>query len=216
MVLTWIGDVRPLLDERCYFKYWEKLPDFRRKKADKYRVPMGRALSVGAWSLWQQAMEEFNLPDDAPFNLSHSGCYAMCCAETNPDASSEAFLPIQVGCDIEQISRYRENISRRFFCPEEYLHIKSHENPEAKKELFFRYWVLKESFIKATRKGMAMALDSFSFEIKNGANPVLNVCPAPYKKEAYHFREFELGEYRAAVCSTDPDISTKIRWTSFS
>ncbi len=216
MVLTWIGDVSPLLDKQCYLKYWEQLPDFRREKADKYRFPIGRALSAGAWVLWQLAREELGLPHDAAFNLSHSGSYAMCSAETNPDGK------IRVGCDVEQISEYREKISKRFFAPEEYLHIKSQENPAAQKELFFRYWVLKESFIKATRQGMAMALDSFSFKFTDGANPVLDTCPAPYCNEHYYFREFSnesLNEssflYRAAVCSTDPDIDAKLRQISF-
>ena len=214
MVLTWIGDVRPLLDEQRYLKYWEQLPDFRREKADKCRFPMGRALSAGAWILWQRAKEELGLPHDAVFNLSHSGSYAMCSAETNPDGK------IQVGCDVEQISKYRERVSERFFATEEYLHIKSQENPAAQQELFFRYWVLKESFMKATRQGMAMALDSFSFKFTDGANPILNACPVPYRKEDYYFREFpnelsllslESSFYRAAVCSTDPDIDAKLR-----
>lgn len=217
MILIWIGDVRPLLDERCYLKYKEQIPDFRREKADRYRLPIGRALSVGAWILWQRAREEFNLTDDTPFNLSHSGFCAMCCAETNPNAN------IQVGCDVEQISKYREGVPRRYFHSEEYLHINSQDCEEAKKELFFRYWVLKESFIKATRQGMAMALDSFSFKFVDGAHPILETCPAPYRKEDYHFREFYMEfsmesymeSYRAAVCSTNPDIDTKIRWTTF-
>lgn len=209
MVLTWIGDVSPLLDKQCYLKYWQQLPGFRREKADKYRFPMGRALSAGAWALWQQAREELCLPHDAIFNLSHSGSYAMCSAETNPDGQ------IQVGCDVEQISRYREAISKRFFCQEEYVHIKSQENPDAQRELFFRYWVLKESFIKATRQGMSMALDSFSFKFTDGANPILNTCPTPYRNEHYYFREFSFSSYRAAVCSTDSDIDAKLRWVFF-
>lgn len=209
MVLTWIGDVRSLLDEQCYLKYWEKLPDFRREKADKYRSPTGRALSAGAWILWQQARKEFNLPDDVPFNLSHSGFYAMCSAQVNSD------VKVQIGCDVQQISEYKEKISKRFFCPEEHLHIKKQESSISQKELFFRYWVLKESFIKATQKGMAMPLDSFSFKFEDGRHPTLDTCHAQYKKEDYHFREFDLFSCRAAVCSTDPDIDTKIRWVSF-
>ena len=81
--------------------------------------------------------------------------------------------------------------------------------------MFFRYWVLKESFLKATRQGMAMALDSFSFAVKEGAHPVLESCCAPYQKEEYFFREFDLESYRAAVCSTDPEIEERLHWVKF-
>lgn len=40
---------------------------------------------------------------------------------------------------------------------------------EERNELFFRYWTLKESFMKATGLGMKLPLDSFSIIIgKNG------------------------------------------------
>ena len=214
MVLTWIGDVRPLLQESCYLRYWRQLPAFRREKADRYRFPMGRALSVGVWILWQQAQADYGLPQDAPFNLSHSGHYALCSAETGTEELSGAGR-IRVGCDVEQIHAYQEGIARRFFSPEEYRHIQSQEDLTVQTELFYRYWVLKESFIKATRQGMAMALDSFSFDIKYEKDPVLTSCPAPYRKEEHHFREFTLASYRAAVCSTDPVIDPALHWVVF-
>lgn len=214
MILTWIGDVRPLLEGSCYRTYWRQVPAFRREKADRYRFPMGRALSIGVWILWQQARKEFALPPDTPFNLSHSSPYALCSAEVAPDGQLPAGQ-IQVGCDVEQIAACQDGIARRFFCPGEYAHILAQKDPDRRQVLFFRYWVLKESFIKSTRQGMAMALDSFSLDIKDGADPVLLSCPSLYRKEEYHFREFDLATHRAAVCSTDPTIDTRLRWVRF-
>lgn len=213
MVLTWIGDVRPLLEESCYRKYWKQVPDFRQEKALRCRLPMGRALSVGVWILWQRAKETYRLFGETVFNLSHSGCYALCSAEIPTDGRFRK--QIQVGCDVERISDYRKKIARRFFCPEEYSRIQEQQNPADRRELFFRYWVLKESFIKATRRGMAMDLNSFSFTVKENAYPVLERCPAPYRKEDYFFREFALESYRAAVCSTDPEIEERLHWVNF-
>lgn len=207
MVLTWIGDVRPLLDESCYLRYRRQVPAFRREKADRLKSPAGRALSIGVWVLWQRARKECGLPPDAPFNLSHSGTYALCSAAADGQA--------QVGCDVERISVFREGIARRFFCPGEYAHIRAQADPDGQRELFFRYWVLKESFIKATRRGMALPLDSFAFELRDGADPALAFCPAPYQREDYHFREFDLEGYRAAVCSTDPTIDARLRWMTY-
>lgn len=209
MVLTWIGDVEPLLEESCYRKYWRRLPDFRREKAEKIGFMEGRALSAGAWVLWQQARETYGLPKDAPFNLSHSGRYVLCAVQIRGTAQA------QVGCDVQKMEKYREKVAERFFSPEEYGHIQGQGDKERQKELFFRYWTLKESFIKATRRGMAMDLNSFCFSMEEGKNPVLKRCPEPYGKGDYFFQEFGLQSYRAAVCSTDPEIASDLQWVQF-
>lgn len=209
MVFTWIGDVGPLLEKSCYQRYWRQLPDFRKEKAERYGSMEGRALSAGAWVLWQQAREAYQLSEDTPFNLSHSGRYVLCAVQVRGKGTA------QVGCDVQQMGKYRGNVAKRFFSPEEYDHIQSQENEESRKELFFRYWALKESFIKATRRGMAMALDSFCFCMEEGRNPALKRCPEPYKKGDYFFQEFGLQSYRAAVCSTDPEIAPDLQWIQF-
>lgn len=209
MVLTWIGDVRPLLEESCYREYWRRLPDFRQKKADRCRSSMGRAQSVGVWILWQRAQKQLGLSPEAVFNLSHSGYYALCSAET------EAGGDVLAGCDVERVSVYRERVAQRFFCPEEYDFIQAQKSPEGRRRMFFRYWTLKESFIKATRQGMGLALDSFSIQVEDGAHPALEKCPAPYQDKNFYFREFALEGYQAAVCSTDPEINACLRWAHF-
>ncbi len=209
MVLTWIGDVRPLLEEPCYREYWRQTPRFRQEKADRCRFPLGRAQSVGVWVLWQRARTRLGLPQEAVFNLSHSGFYALCSVETETDSS------VLVGCDVERISVYRKRVAERFFCPEEYDFIQAQKDPEARRRMFFRYWTLKESFIKATRQGMGMALDCFSFRVEEGAHPALEKCPAPYQAENFSFREFALEGYRAAVCSTDSKIDACLQWVRF-
>lgn len=209
MVLTWIGDVRPLLEESRYREYWSQTPKFRQKKADHCRSPMGRAQSVGVWILWQRARKRLGLPPEAVFNLSHSGHYALCSVET------EAGGDVLAGCDVERISVYRERVAQRFFCAEEYDFIQAQKDPEERRRMFFRYWTLKESFIKATHRGMGMALDSFSIKVADGAHPALEKCPAPYRDKNFYFREFALEGYRAAVCSTDPQINDRLQWTHF-
>ncbi len=209
MVFTWIGDVGPLLEDACYQRYYQQLPDFRKEKAGKYRSAEARALSAGAWILWQRAREQHHLPKQGPFNLSHSGRYVLCSAQIEGDGQ------VQVGCDVQQMQIYREGVARRFFCPGEYGHIQSLDGEKDRTELFYRYWVLKESFMKAVREGMALGLDSFEFHMREGACPVLKTCPGHYRKEAYFFQEFDLQSYRAAVCSSDPDIDSRLQWVEF-
>ena len=48
MVHTWIAEISALREEETYRKYYERVPDFRKQKADQLRFPQDRAQSVGA------------------------------------------------------------------------------------------------------------------------------------------------------------------------
>ena len=61
MVKAWIADVSALLEEECYRRYYEALPDFRKEKADRIKVPAGRAQSVGVWALCEKIKEKYSL-----------------------------------------------------------------------------------------------------------------------------------------------------------
>ena len=87
------------------------------------------------------------------FSLSHSGDYAVCAiAEGNEG---------EIGIDIEKHKKDQKGIAEHFFCEGEKQRIKTDED-------FYRYWTLKESFIKAVGKGLAIALDSFEVFEKDG------------------------------------------------
>ncbi len=202
MVRAWIADVSPLYQEECYKGYYEGLPPFRRKKADAARSVQGRAQSAGVWILWEKIRAEYHLPESSVYNLSHSGDYVMCAAKLDPGEA-------QVGCDIERMKDIRLKIARRFFCEEEYRTIEGAKEDEERRDLFYRYWVLKESFMKATRQGMAMPLDAFSIQLGNP--PVLIKQPGEYTA-IYYYREFGISglPYRMAVCTTDKEIDSEI------
>lgn len=201
MVRAWIADVTPLLDRNCYQKYYEEIPDFRKKKADALRDQAMKAQSVGVWSLWGKIRAELDLPEFSSFNLSHSGSYVMCAVSTIPSA--------RVGCDMEKIGRSRPDLAKRFFCPSEYAAICRGGTGEEQANLFFRYWVLKESFLKATGKGMALPMNAFCVQLGNP--PVLLEQPEAFP-ETYHYMEFCAAgiPYKMAVCSTDEEIDREI------
>src|SRR6185369_12935207 len=93
-----------------------------------------------------------------------------------------------IGVDLEQV-HYLEDaprIAERFFS--------AHENavlrtiPEAERlDAFFRYWTLKEAFVKATGDGLARATESFD---------VTFVCDGP-----------------ARLLSVDGDSEEASRWS---
>jgi len=116
---------------------------------------------------------------------------------------------IQVGCDIQQIGRAREHLAKRYFCGSEYEAVMSGKTPEERADIFYRYWVLKESFLKATRFGMKLSLDSF--EIRLGNPPVLIRKPDLFRQD-YYYREYEHPNklYKMAICSTEKEIAADI------
>ena len=202
MVRVWLASVMPLYDEECYREYYEKIPLFRRKKAAALRSCQGRAQSVGAWSLWEKIRAEYGLPESSVYNLSHSGDYVMCAVKTDG-------MYGRVGCDLQRMGELRLKTAERFFCREEYHMILEGKTEEEQRELFYRYWVLKESFLKATRKGMALPMDSFSIRL---GNPPVLVKQPPEFPEQYFYRDFCIQDlpYKMAVCSTDNMIESEV------
>lgn len=203
MIRTWIADVTPLYDKKCYNRYYKGLPSFRKEKADALKYLSGKVQSVGVWMLWEKMRSRYGLPDNASFNLSHSGDWVMCAAQT------EGAQAHQVGCDIEKIGIPRFKVAERRFCREEYERIMKAETEEEQRDCFFRYWVLKESFVKATRRGMALPLDSFCIRLDEP--PELVRQPSEYPLP-YYYREYNVDGIpcKMAVCSTDSMIDAGI------
>jgi hypothetical protein len=56
-------------------------------------------------------------------------------------------------------------IARHYFAPEE-VRILNSATPREQDRMFFRFWSLKEAFIKATGEGLRRPLDSFSFSFE--------------------------------------------------
>lgn len=202
MVHVWFADITPLLIEETYRRYYQKAPAWRRGKADRYRHERERAQSIGVWSLWERVRERYRLPEGTVYNLSHSGDYVLCAFSDRNG--------VKVGCDLEVMKEFRELIARRFFCESEYEHIMA----EAKKDrarMFYRYWVLKESFMKATRQGMALDMRSFEIGWEKGDRPVLIRKPLEYQEE-YYYREYtkEGVDAGIAVCTTDTETDARL------
>ena len=203
MVRAWAADIRSLLEEERYRKYYEELPAFRQEKADRMKRKLNKAQSVGVWALWEKIKTEYGLSQNSVFNFSHSGFWVMCAAEMEGNAN------VQVGCDIEQIRKADLQMASRFFCPSEYKRIFEADCEKEEDTVFCRYWVLKESFMKATGRGMGLALNAF--EIVLDDPPRLVKKPEAFHKP-YYYREYETEgkAYRMAVCSTQEEIDSKI------
>ena len=143
----------------------------RQEKIDFYRFEKDKKLSAGAYLLLKKLLSEKNITnpifktgkygkayisnyEDIYFNLSHSGKLVLC-----------AISDMEVGADVEYIDGEIDlNIARHYFYNREYESIMNAENES---DEFFKYWVLKESYMKYTGLGMNLELDSFEMVIED-------------------------------------------------
>lgn len=205
MIYTWVADVSPLADKDRYERYYHQVPGWRKEKADRIRMAEDKALSIAAWVLYQKALRESGLSDRMVFNLSHSGHHVLCSIGDKEG--------LRTGCDLEKIGIPRLKVAKRFFCKSEWDYIYTRPSGEKQKEAFYRYWVLKESFMKATRLGMKLPLDSFEISIREKETPILIQMPDELQGKFY-FREYPEKDkgFFAAVCSEDPEMERDLRW----
>lgn len=189
IIHTWLADVSALLDEKKYSEYYDKVPEYRKEKADYLKRQEDKALSVGAWTLFELMKKEYCLHEPVLFNLSHSKNCALCTIAIGNDAQN------QLGCDLEFIGAARKGVAERYFCSEEVKMIHNTED-------FYRIWVLKESFMKATHMGMQLPMNTFSFAFDEKDRPYLLKQPEQFQNQ-YYFKEYAVEElpYKIAVCA---------------
>ncbi len=214
-IQIYIASAEPLTNDGLYRLARDAVSPERRERTERFRFPEDRALSYAAELLLRKALSdcgrncrdlafvygEYGKPHlaDEPgffFSLSHAGRFAMA-------ATGSA----ELGCDIERITEPRLAVARRFFTSEEYESVKA-APPEEQSSLFFRYWTLKESFMKATGLGLNLPLGSF--QIVFGPEEEISVRPQPEGK-IYRFAESgRIPGYRCAVCAEAAAFS--VRW----
>lgn len=125
------------------------------------------------------------------FNISHSGDFLV-----------YAFSDTEVGVDIERVNTARMAVAARFFHPVE-TRLLEQAAPEERDRLFFRYWSVKESFLKYTGKGLSRPLSSFRVELTDRGAAIYEDS----KRLPLFVRECPVAAgYMSYVCSRQPDI----------
>lgn len=189
--MLYAASVAPLAEDALYAAAYAAVSPERQQRTDRFRFPRDRRLSLGAELLLRYALHqagenihpEFTCNANGKpylknsplfFSLSHSGDYVLC-----------ALASCEVGCDIQEMHPMDLRIAKRFFAPEEYADIAAQPTETAQTALFYRYWTLKESFMKVT--GLGMQLPFSAFRILRGEElSVLQSVDA----RSYSFREF--------------------------
>ena len=99
---------------------------------------------------------------------------------------------MEVGADVEYIDPEIDlNIAKNYFYNSEYENIMKSPN---KADEFFKYWVLKESYMKYTGLGMNLQLDSFEILIED-------TIRLKNDKENLKFNLFDIGNYKIGIAS---------------
>lgn len=127
------------------------------------------------------------------FNISHSGGYALIAMT----------LDNKVGVDIEKINHEidYQSLSNRFFSVKEKEELEN-INKSEQLDAFYRAWVRKESFIKATGKGIAFGLDQFSVSLgENKKSRIELVNPNLINEQWYCHDLMNVDNYKTALTS---------------
>lgn len=135
------------------------------------------------------------------FNISHSGQWVVVALDNGP-----------IGVDIEKIQPMDLSICERFFSCAETDQILS-QPQSMRMGYFYKFWTLKESYIKATGKGLSTPLHSFSFDLSKEKVSLQTSA----KDEAWFFKLFDnLPDYQLAVCCSHENIQDRVELVSIS
>ena len=177
--------------------------------ADRDRFVIGRALARTMLSQfaevrptdWPLSIDDrgrphlASRPADAPdlrFNLSHTPGLVACAVTVGRE----------VGVDVEHIGRVlvHDTIPERFFSAREVSDLRARPD-EQQRVMFFDYWTLKESYIKARGLGLALPLGQFSFVFTPGEAPIIQFAPELHDDpSSWQFAQFwPTAEHRMAV-----------------
>lgn len=196
------------------------LGDEERRQLDELQDPehrqeylVSRALLRNALShyahlppeAWRFSSNRFGKPqltaqasDAAPlqFNVAHTHGLSICAVSSTAS----------VGVDIEH---HTDNagllaVADDYFSPAEVAELRA--LPAAEQAAgFFRYWTLKEAFIKAKGEGLSIPLDSFSFSVNGDGLEFHPPVDAAASRENWFFELMCLSDsYTAALAVSQP------------
>lgn len=201
------------------------LTEERKKLADRKKGERERQLFLGAEILLNLSLHradvEIPLPakyrrnahgkpyledrEDIYVNWSHSGDYVIC-----------AIADREVGIDLQYAGKEpKESLVRKLLQPKE-IHFYEH-TPEAEQQrLFYEYWAVKESFLKALGSGFATPLDKFYVEFlkvsdagkeaeKNAMKVPIIIQDINHKQYSCRLLTVKNEEYAAALCIEDTE-----------
>jgi 4'-phosphopantetheinyl transferase len=181
-VQLWFGDPRILEGEGHREALSSVLSEEERARHDRFMFAKDRDLFLAAHGLLRFVLARrvdvaarellfvvnaYGRPElllgqgrrEVRFNLSHTqGLVALAVASSR-----------DVGVDVECMRDVNLGVADRYFAAEEVAALQSLPL-DRRRDRFYSYWTLKESYIKARGMGLALPLDGFAFDLSQGSD----------------------------------------------
>lgn len=202
----------PLLD-----RYLQLLPPVEQAEVERFRCRQSRELTLIGRALARHALSHHEGGDPADWKFSRGpfgkpfttgerqGTVAFNVAHTDGLVVCAVGLVDAIGVDVEHVERRNslDAIAQRFFAPSEAKVLSALPEPQRKWE-FFRFWTLKEAFIKAHGSGLALPLDRFAFELDAAGPPRIHFDPRlPGAPDRWRFVGLRLGQHHLSAVAAE-------------
>jgi len=198
-----VADISLLMsNEELQAEALSKLSDYRRGKVEACGNPRSRAQSVGVGILLNRLLADYDLREcemnylegkhgkpffenhqELVFNLSHSGSLVAAVIFKNVSEKTN----LQLGLDLQLISRYRPEIVRRMFSAHDKALLATCTTEAERERLFAQCWCRAEAYGKATAIGLQW--------------------PFPSPPAEAEFHDFEINEnYCGSLCLLNKEV----------
>ncbi|WP_026521130.1 4'-phosphopantetheinyl transferase family protein [Butyrivibrio sp. VCB2001] len=201
-----------ILEDQAQFDLWyDKMPDFRKRKIDAIKPHRSKLLSLGAGILLDTAMTDAGISSyeiellenekprikgmrDVFFNISHSG-EVVCLGISDKE----------IGVDIEKVKHFKESLVNYVFMPQDQdLAKELMESESDKDKVYTRLWTVKESIMKHCGKGISLSPKNILLRLENGK---IKASSAACDCEALNLMPYEINDYQITICSEYEDFT---------
>jgi len=192
------------------FDAWlKKLPKFRQDEVLKSRFRDDKVRSLCAYLLLcaglGRIIENFSynehgkpalIDENLHINLSHA-----------KSAVVAGFSETPIGVDVEFIrKKYPKIVCKRVFTSAETKQIENAKNPTL---AFFKFWTLKESYVKCIGQGLSFPLKTVEFTT---ATKNVVIC----SDKRFTFSTFTQNEHQISICGTEKQDVKMLNFEEFS
>ena len=201
-----------ILEDLAKFDLWyDKMPDFRKRKIDALKPHRSKLLSLGAGMLLDKALKDIGIDDyeieldehekphikghgDISFNISHSG-EVVCLGISDKE----------IGVDVEKIRHFKESLINYIFITQDQdLAKELMESESDKDKVYTRLWTVKESIMKHCGKGISLAPKNILLRLEDGK---IKASSAVCDCEALNLLPYEIDDHQITVCSEYEDFT---------
>lgn len=198
----------------------DELRRMQRFKFDRHRQQFCISHALTRWVLSQYAdlkPEQWRFEKNAhgkPFvaNPEHVGLqFSLSHTDGQQVLAIRQGLPVGADVELRKERVAGPEIANRFFSPAEVAELRS-VPCDSQQQVFFDYWTLKESYIKACGEGLAIPLRHFSYSIATPHR--ISICFAPERGDQPTNWQFWLldagGDHACALAASGISQSTSV------